>query len=562
MLVDTPDGPKSLHVRVWTCGNCGARLDRAFNAAVNIGTAGLAESSQHPADERVWRSQALAETKVPVKPASVKNQPSGNDYDVTALTVNSTRTPTPGISRLQPGEEVKHPPKAWSVHAPNRAPAKSARTPKEPSPVIKTTSDLDKRVREIAASILDGATDEGKGRTQIAWEMFGSTEAAEATSGYLRAKPSMRHMSDDIVHLCLTYIYSAVTGCHGDDANGTAVGLADNDGLFARMCKTGPRFDLQACVDGNSAQGWLRHILPKVIRGSIVPHLHTANGYVMPADPNPDTSTDAAPANVFESTTRLHTVSAEDTAFDNEAHSTYSDTNLAMLEDSVRDESEEYKALAFGREVRSHILGSAPALPRPLDSTKRRRLLAEVKADPEASIDALHGYGNAEIQALWNSWSPEHRQRLDRSLYASTYAHVVMVEALTDLPLPSAAAVKKVEFSLVGILRHEGVDPRLVAAIVSQFFKDEYTSVSWKDRRSRATTHGPPAASPYHWTTLAASLSVPDCVLPSNPRAMRDAIIRHVDEIVVKERPRVAQKNANRKRASAAVQNFLAAAVA
>ncbi|MFI8093114.1 RNA-guided endonuclease InsQ/TnpB family protein [Streptomyces sp. NPDC086080] len=37
------DGPKPLHVRVWTCGACGAVLDRDINAAVNIAkAAGLA----------------------------------------------------------------------------------------------------------------------------------------------------------------------------------------------------------------------------------------------------------------------------------------------------------------------------------------------------------------------------------------------------------------------------------------------------------------------------------------------------------------------------------------
>ncbi|POM26664.1 putative transposase [Actinomadura rubteroloni] len=37
------DGPKPLRVRVWTCGACGATLDRDINAAVNIGrAAGLA----------------------------------------------------------------------------------------------------------------------------------------------------------------------------------------------------------------------------------------------------------------------------------------------------------------------------------------------------------------------------------------------------------------------------------------------------------------------------------------------------------------------------------------
>ncbi|GED88550.1 hypothetical protein TNCT6_56350 [Streptomyces sp. 6-11-2] len=40
------DGPKSLHVRIWTCGACGAVLDRDVNAAVNVAkAAGLAVSA-------------------------------------------------------------------------------------------------------------------------------------------------------------------------------------------------------------------------------------------------------------------------------------------------------------------------------------------------------------------------------------------------------------------------------------------------------------------------------------------------------------------------------------
>ena len=39
------DGPKPLSVRFWTCAGCGTRLDRDFNAAVNVLlAAGLAES--------------------------------------------------------------------------------------------------------------------------------------------------------------------------------------------------------------------------------------------------------------------------------------------------------------------------------------------------------------------------------------------------------------------------------------------------------------------------------------------------------------------------------------
>ncbi len=40
------DGPKPLHVREWTCGDCGAVLDRDINAAVNVAkAAGLAVSA-------------------------------------------------------------------------------------------------------------------------------------------------------------------------------------------------------------------------------------------------------------------------------------------------------------------------------------------------------------------------------------------------------------------------------------------------------------------------------------------------------------------------------------
>jgi putative transposase len=37
------DGPKPLHVRIWQCQGCGARLDRDVNAAMNVArAAGLA----------------------------------------------------------------------------------------------------------------------------------------------------------------------------------------------------------------------------------------------------------------------------------------------------------------------------------------------------------------------------------------------------------------------------------------------------------------------------------------------------------------------------------------
>jgi putative transposase len=41
------DGPKPLHIRVWTCGACGTLLDRDINAAVNVAkAAGLAVSAR------------------------------------------------------------------------------------------------------------------------------------------------------------------------------------------------------------------------------------------------------------------------------------------------------------------------------------------------------------------------------------------------------------------------------------------------------------------------------------------------------------------------------------
>jgi putative transposase len=41
------DGPKPLHVRVWTCPACGSVHDRDVNAAVNVAlAAGLAVSAR------------------------------------------------------------------------------------------------------------------------------------------------------------------------------------------------------------------------------------------------------------------------------------------------------------------------------------------------------------------------------------------------------------------------------------------------------------------------------------------------------------------------------------
>jgi len=75
------DGPKPLHVRVWTCGACGAVLDRDINAAVNIAkAAGLAVTAcgaqvrpglvpaqrreagtrpEPPAPEQVWEQMGI-----------------------------------------------------------------------------------------------------------------------------------------------------------------------------------------------------------------------------------------------------------------------------------------------------------------------------------------------------------------------------------------------------------------------------------------------------------------------------------------------------------------------
>lgn len=54
------DGPKPLHIRVWTCGACGAVLDRDINAAVNTGrAAGLAVTA--------CRAQVRPEPLVPAQ---------------------------------------------------------------------------------------------------------------------------------------------------------------------------------------------------------------------------------------------------------------------------------------------------------------------------------------------------------------------------------------------------------------------------------------------------------------------------------------------------------------
>lgn len=60
-LRNTPNGPKPLRVRTWTCG-CGARLDRDYNAAVNIMVAaGLTETQNAcGADIRLALARAVS----------------------------------------------------------------------------------------------------------------------------------------------------------------------------------------------------------------------------------------------------------------------------------------------------------------------------------------------------------------------------------------------------------------------------------------------------------------------------------------------------------------------
>ncbi|MFD5661651.1 RNA-guided endonuclease InsQ/TnpB family protein [Streptomyces hirsutus] len=67
------DGPKPLHVRVWTCGACGAVLDRDINAAVNVAkAAGLAVSARGAQVRRApvsaQRSEAGTHPKHPAQP--------------------------------------------------------------------------------------------------------------------------------------------------------------------------------------------------------------------------------------------------------------------------------------------------------------------------------------------------------------------------------------------------------------------------------------------------------------------------------------------------------------
>ncbi|MYQ47648.1 IS200/IS605 family element transposase accessory protein TnpB [Streptomyces sp. SID4985] len=83
------DGPKPLHVRIWTCSACGAVLDRDVNAAVNVAkAAGLAVSAcrarVRPGLVPAQRSEAGTHPQRPTQPV----------WEQT------------GIPRLQAGEEV------------------------------------------------------------------------------------------------------------------------------------------------------------------------------------------------------------------------------------------------------------------------------------------------------------------------------------------------------------------------------------------------------------------------------------------------------------------------
>ncbi|MET7505726.1 RNA-guided endonuclease TnpB family protein [Streptomyces albidoflavus] len=82
------DGPKPLHVRVWTCGACGTVLDRDINSAVNIAkAAGLAVSA---CGAQVRRA-----------PVPAQRGETGTHPEPRGPTARQT-----GISVLQGGEEV------------------------------------------------------------------------------------------------------------------------------------------------------------------------------------------------------------------------------------------------------------------------------------------------------------------------------------------------------------------------------------------------------------------------------------------------------------------------
>lgn len=68
------DGKKTLDIRVWDCGNCGARLDRDYNAAVNVWVA----AGQDP--------HGLSETLINACGENIRLQLAGADLDETGTT--------------------------------------------------------------------------------------------------------------------------------------------------------------------------------------------------------------------------------------------------------------------------------------------------------------------------------------------------------------------------------------------------------------------------------------------------------------------------------------------
>ncbi|GAA1416264.1 hypothetical protein GCM10009601_07790 [Streptomyces thermospinosisporus] len=89
------DAPKPLHVRVWTCGACGAVLDRDINAAVNVAkAAGLA----------VTACRAQVRPGLVPAPRSEAGTPPGAAHSVAA--VGADRNPGPlgsgGCQRYSP----------------------------------------------------------------------------------------------------------------------------------------------------------------------------------------------------------------------------------------------------------------------------------------------------------------------------------------------------------------------------------------------------------------------------------------------------------------------------
>ncbi|MEV7175350.1 RNA-guided endonuclease TnpB family protein [Kitasatospora sp. NPDC093679] len=72
------DGPKPLHVRVWTCGACGAVLDRDVNAAVNVAkAAGLAVSACGAQVSRAPVPAPRGEAGTHPKPSTIRWEQAG-----------------------------------------------------------------------------------------------------------------------------------------------------------------------------------------------------------------------------------------------------------------------------------------------------------------------------------------------------------------------------------------------------------------------------------------------------------------------------------------------------